>query len=46
MTTYDENLLKKQTIKKKSKKNDFSFFVPMGQESLNFKFHEFSSYFL
>ena len=30
----------------KIEKIDFSFFVPMGQESLNFKFHEFSVYFL
>ena len=27
-----------------TKKIDFSFFVPMGQESLNLNSHEFSNY--
>ena len=32
----------KTKIKEKTKKKNFSFFVPMSQEMLSFKFHEFS----
>ena len=38
MMTYNEKSKKKKT----TKKIDFSFFVPMRQEMLNFKFREFS----
>ena len=43
MMTYNENIKKNRKRYKNIEKNDFSFFVPMSQEMLNFKFREFSN---
>ena len=46
MVKNSENIQKSKFYIKNRKKIDFSFFVPMGQESLNLNSHEFWSYFL